>query len=315
MTGGKNLWKISTAERLQVWPKTSRIRYLSKPTKFMPARFVNNNGICAPQKVPFDIPAKESIESAAFATHGGGYYIMRRETEICEAVFVLRGRYNARINGRDFKIGGGCYFVLPSGSTCRDSIDGKFADILWFRFNAKSVWAKIIGEVPYKAEARNLEAIVALAKIYADEAHSQSPSAAYLQDTISLLAQILRREFAFRNPHAENKIETAANDLARKIRANPSAKRTRTRAAKSAGTDAEKLDAAFERKFGMSYARFARKTKMDTAVKLLSKGLKIKECARKLGYSDAYSFSNSFKSYYGMSPKNFASKADAKRRA
>ncbi len=312
MAGGKNLWKISTTERLQVWPKTSRIRYLSKPTKFMPARFVNRDGISAPRNVPFDIPAKESVESAAFATHGGGYYIMRRETEVCEAVFVLRGHYNARINGEDFKIGRGSYFVLPANSTCRDSIDGKSADILWFRFHAKSAWAEILGRTPYKAVAKNLEAISALAKIYADEAHSQSPSPTYLQDTMRLLAQTLRREFAGRNASNEGKAESAAAELARKIVSNPSKRRTRARAAKSLKTPPEKLDAAFKNGFGMSYAKFARKAKMEAAAKMLSENSKVGECAKKLGYADAYSFSNSFKSYYGMSPKKFRANASGK---
>lgn len=312
MAGGKNLWKISTAERLQVWPKTSRIRYLSNPTKFMPARFVNRDGISAPNNVPFDIPAKESVESAAFATHGGGYYIMRRETEVCEAVFVLRGHYNARINGEDFKIGRGSYFVLPANSTCRDSIDGKSADILWFRFHAKSAWAEILGRTPYKAAAKNLEAIYALAKIYADEAHSRLPSPTYLQDTMRLLAQTLRREFAARKPRTERKAESAAEELARKILSNPSKKSTRTRAAKSIKTPPEKLDGIFRNAFGMSYAKFARKAKMEVAAKMLSENSKIRDCAKKLGYADAYSFSNSFKGYYGMPPKKFRAKTSGK---
>ena len=166
----KQLWKISKTDRIQVWPAESKIKYLSKPTKHMPPRFVNRGGIEAPKNPRAEIFAEFGLEGAAFATHRSGYYIMRKETETDEAIFVLDGKYGAKTENCDFKIGRGGFFILPAGTVCRDAVSGRGARVLWFRFARKSPWHALVGARERAGKSAEFGKIAALAQMYADEA-------------------------------------------------------------------------------------------------------------------------------------------------
>lgn len=303
MGAKKNLlWKMATAERLQTWPAESRISYFSKPTKFMPKHFVNKGNIRTPADFGFDVPARYGIAAAAFATHKKGYYIMRRETETSEIIYVLRGVYKARIADGNFDIRRGQFLFLPVNETCRDSIEGKSADILWFRMEANSHWKKISGGKPILGQSENLAKIVSLSKMYIDEAYAAAPSREHLDDIMKIIAETLRREFLKTAglPEREN-----AENILEHIRENIAKSWTLAKAAKKFGLSRKELNSLFEKHFGGTFAKTVRKSKMDIAVKLLSKGKTMRSIAKKTGFADAYSFSNAFKSHFGTSPKSF----------
>lgn len=56
---------------------------------------------------------------------------------------------------------------------------------------------------------------------------------------------------------------------------------------------------------GCSPSTYINKKRMELAVELLSKGLRVIEVADQSGFKDPYYFSKAFKKYYGMTPKEF----------
>ena len=296
----KQLWKISKTDRIQVWPAESKIKYLSKPTKHMPPRFVNRGGIEAPKTPRAEIFAEFGLEGAAFATHRSGYYIMRKETETDEAIFVLDGKYGAKTENCDFKIGRGGFFILPAGTVCRDAVSGRGARVLWFRFARKSPWHALVGARERAGKSAEFEKIAALARIYADEAYSERASREHLRNILKVLAETLRREIS----ESETERDTQAADaISEKIRKGPAKPHTRTKAAKREKLDTKTLDGIFVRARGTTFAQAARTIRLESALEEYARGATLKACAKKFGYADAYSLSNAIKTRFGSSPK------------
>lgn len=296
----KQLWKISKTDRVQVWPAESEIKYLSKPTKHMPPRFVNRGGIEAPKNPRAEIFAEFGLEGAAFATLRSGYYIMRNEKETDEAIFVLDGKYRAKTENCDFKIGRGGFFILPAGTVCRDAVSGRGARVLWFRFARKSQWHAAIGEKERAGKSAEFEKIALLAQMYADEAYSEHASRGHLRNILKVLAETLRREISQSDSCLDAQI---ADAISEKIRKSPARRHTRTKAAKRENLDAKTLDKIFVRARGTTFAHAARTIRLESALEEYARGATLKTCAKKFGYADAYSLSNAIKTHFGASPK------------
>lgn len=296
----KQLWKISKTDRIQVWPAESKIKYLSKPTKHMPPRFVNRGGIEAPKNPRAEIFAEFGLEGAAFATHRSGYYIMRKETETDEAIFVLDGKYGAKTENCDFKIGRGGFFILPAGTVCRDAVSGRGARVLWFRFARKSPWHALVGARERAGKSAEFGKIAALAQMYADEVYSEHASREHLRNILKVLAETLRREIS----ESETERDTQAADaISEKIRKSPAKPHTRAKAAKREKLDTKTLDGIFVRARGTTFAQAARTIRLESALEEYARGATLKACAKKFGYADAYSLSNAIKTRFGSSPK------------
>ena len=297
----KQLWKISKTDRVQVWPAESEIKYLSKPTKHMPPRFVNKGGIKAPKNPRAEIFAEFGLEGAAFATHRSGYYIMRKETETDEAIFVLDGKYAAKTENCDFKIGRGGFFILPAGTVCRDAVSGRGARVLWFRFARKSPWHTVLGARERAGKSAEFEKIAALARMYADEAYSEHASREHLRNILKVLVEMLRREIS--ESDACRDAQTA-DSISEKIRKSPASPHTRAKTAKREKLNAKTLDEIFARARGTTFAHAARTIRLEAALEEYTRGATLKACAKKFGYADAYSLSNAIKTHFGASPKH-----------
>ena len=266
----------------------------------MPPRFVNRGGIEAPKNPRAEIFAEFGLEGAAFATHRSGYYIMRKETETDEAIFVLDGKYGAKTENCDFKIGRGGFFILPAGTVCRDAVSGRGARVLWFRFARKSPWHALVGARERAGKSAEFGKIAALAQMYADEAYSEHASREHLRNILKVLAETLRREIS----ESETERDTQAADaISEKIRKGPAKPHTRAKAAKREKLDTKTLDVIFVRARGTTFAQAARTIRLESALEEYARGATLKACAKKFGYADAYSLSNAIKTRFGSSPK------------
>lgn len=70
------------------------------------------------------------------------------------------------------------------------------------------------------------------------------------------------------------------------------------------------LGEIFRRNTGEGILQYQKRKKMELAVLLLRSGVPIKVVHQRLGYDNVQYFSNSFKSYYGISPVNFYNRGD-----
>ena len=299
----ETLWKISGSDRLQVWPKGSSQMYLSKPTAFMHRRFIDNKKISAPPNQPFDVMEAEGIESAGIALHKKNFYISRRDPGIIGLIYVLKGSYRIRADGEIFRLGRGMAFSAPAGTALTDNARGGDVRVLWFRLKNTPFWRRVAGGKIRAQKSRGFEKILFLTRLYAEEAYSECPSITYMQNVLKTLVCAIERDFACPAPRggSEAALENIAADAAKNLRL----KKTAAHAAKMAGMRAKAFNAAFEKKFGLTYAKYALKLRMEKALELLRRGETLRKIAAETGFADAYSLSNAFKDFYGKSPRNF----------
>jgi len=305
------LWKISTGERFQIWPEESVQRYLTKPTKYMPTRFVNSGNIEAPRAMPFDVADSSGIESAAFSLHKKGFYISRHEPDTFGLIYVIKGRYNIRTDSEKFEIGAGMLFVLPAGYTCEDSARGGDVNVLWFRIKNSPFWRKVFGNSPQCRSAKFFGETLELAKMYSDEAYSEHPSVLHLQNILKVLTETLRREFSSSESARERlvleRLIAEVSDSFRK-------KWTAAKGAEFCGITTKALNALCEEFFGATFPKLVLKMRMEKILELVLGGATLRETAKRAGFADGYSLSNAFKAYYGSSPKAFIARLGLKKR-
>ncbi|MCL2462157.1 MAG: AraC family transcriptional regulator [Defluviitaleaceae bacterium] len=65
----------------------------------------------------------------------------------------------------------------------------------------------------------------------------------------------------------------------------------------------------FKKHIGTSPKQYLAKLKMERARSLLQEGVSVKETAMRVGFSDAFSFSKQFKSFFSLSPTNFKNRS------
>lgn len=79
--------------------------------------------------------------------------------------------------------------------------------------------------------------------------------------------------------------------------------------AQFAGMHRSHLSSRFKHSFGMSPREYLIKLKMERAGEMLrSRTLSVTDISLSLGYTDLYTFSRAFSTYYGMSPSNYRSR-------
>jgi AraC-like DNA-binding protein len=78
--------------------------------------------------------------------------------------------------------------------------------------------------------------------------------------------------------------------------------------AKSCGITVRVLERFFLAGFGCTPRQLLKRQRMQRAAELLRNGSNVNETADRLGYHDRSHFSRDFKKYYGVAPKEYASR-------
>lgn len=290
-------WKISNENRLQIFPKSSRQTYLTRPTKILPREALESAGVSVPPRRYADVLSKFGIVAAASASYSRRYYIFRGAKTAYNTVcfFLSVSDYRAKFDSASFRVSSGDVLFIPAKTPCDTSASR--AEILWFEMPDTPFWRGVFGRSPVCKKSANLERVRLLADMYSEELYAERPNASRLVSLGGLLAGLLRSEFV-----GAAGGDDAITRLVEKIDSDISANWTLEKACAFARMGKFKLNGAFEERFGGTFSKYLLSLRMERAAALLESRATLGEIAREVGFSDGHALSYSFKKYYGFPP-------------
>ncbi len=293
------LWKINSSDTLQIWPRKSSETYISSP--FLPRELVSaKNGIFAPPKGFPDMLSLNGIENAAFTIHRKPYYSERVKKRFPTVIYTLRGTARADFGGNSHILKKGCVFLSATGTDSIVKVD-KTWEILWFHMKKKSAWDDVLGKECVVMQSEVSASIAAAAKIYATEIYSSRPSLDVLESGANFICSLIRKDFSKAAPQSA-KVESILAELEKQPASAPPA----SELAKRLSISVYQLDKICRSLKAKTYAALQSDTRMRIAVKKISEGKPLSECAKAAGYSGVFALSKAFKKRYKISPSEFA---------
>lgn len=296
------LFHINNDYMAQFWAKGTTQKYLSKPSKYMPAKLVNSSAeISAPTPLPVDILGRRGIRNAGLTKHLSGYYFCRQKNAYNDIIFVMEGKFHADFDGKKNELSSGDVLCVPAGCLCDDKVKSGKAVVFWLHLDNSPHWD--FGATTKILRPENFFEITAVMKLYLDEIYRKNRSIAYLEKIADLLEELLCRLFG----GAKSIAGCAVSAYAERIAGAPSKNWSRTAAAKHFGVSPAVADKMFLEATGKTVAKTVAAARMKTALKFIENGGRdFEKLAAKTGYSSVSALSKAFKRFYGKSLKNFA---------
>lgn len=298
------LWQFRSENKIQMWPRTDSQRYITMPTKLFPRESILRGKILVPPRLPIDIARQTGILASAFSSHNKDYFVSHMGESFITCIIMAQGQYCAKISGKSYNINKGDFFALPAGVPCDYFTRKKSFELIWFHIKNDSEWRNICGTAPSLHKMRLGGEFAALYQMYSNELYSDSPSITFLQNALGLMVEILKRQFS---PAPEECGGAKLKTLLANVNANLHLNWTAEKAAKKIPCTVARLNEMFAKKFGKTFPKYLLEIRMQTALRLVSKGLPLAEIARRTGFSTPYALSNTFKKHFGAAPKRYIS--------
>ncbi len=304
------LWSYTDNNKAQFWSEGTEQCYFSYECKnqYVPNSLINNferARIALPEKMPCDIFSKYSILASGILDAKKDYYHSRPTYPYHILLFVLDGKLSCETNGKKITCQKGSAISIPSGAILEESVKCPRCRVMWIHIKPNQAWNTALGTNVNFKECINLEDIVAISQIIKKEIYAKQRSIVFLQNSIAVFAELIMREFQIKS---ESKTHDKLDTLAQEIQKNPDLDWKRLSQAKKFSISGAKLDAIFEEKFSVTFAKFVLKSRMDKTLSLLKEDeLTFNEISKKVGYADQSALSKAFKNYYGKSLKNYES--------
>lgn len=114
----KDEWKISTENRLQIFPQGSSQIYLTRPTKIFPKEALKFKTVSTPPDKYCDVLSKYGIRTAAMAEYKKYYYISRGTgTDAYTVCFYIGAtNYRARFSDKIYSVKANDVLLIPVNS-------------------------------------------------------------------------------------------------------------------------------------------------------------------------------------------------------
>lgn len=300
----KDEWKISTENRLQIFPQGSSQIYLTRPTKIFPKEALKFKTVSTPPDKYCDVLSKYGIRTAAMAEYKKYYYISRGTgTDAYTVCFYIGAtNYRARFSDKIYSVKANDVLLIPMNSACDTSANR--AKTVWFELSNTAFWQKVLGNNPICKSAKNFADIAFLADMYRREIYSTRPSLPNLSAIAGLIVDCICREFDSERLSADDKL----SDFLREVEKSISENWTLKKACEKTGIGKGKLNLLLESKCGCTFSKYLLRLRMEYAAKLHKSGMNLSDIARLVGFSDGHALSYAFKKFYGESPENYSRK-------
>lgn len=305
------LWQFKSENKIQVWPKDDFQQYITPPSAIFPKQHLKWKNIACPPALPVNITLNGGVLAAGFSRHNSEYFVSHSGEPFFTYIVMLKGKYCAKTENKKYDICAKMGFLLPAKIPCDYFTRNSNFELIWFHIKPTSHWRSALGQKTLCRRLKYFEQFVFLFDLYRNELFSEKPELDYLQHAFALMMETVEREFSGDVPRkTPEKLSQKLEKFCRELPLKLSEKWTQKRAAARLGCTVRELDAAFSARHGKTFAKFLLGLRMADALKMLRAGKTVAEAARASGFSNAYAFSNSFKAFYGMSPRNYIAEID-----
>ena len=305
MSLGENLlWTRKSNEILQLWSSNSKQYFLQpQPAGSHFAGVRNSKNFFIPCPPLFDSLKARGISNSAIVELSSPYYMSRLSTDFHFLSYTLSGIGILKSGKRSYRIKKGDIMFIPAGNAYDLSVKSSWTKI-WFHVENSDYWNSILGDKICVKKSLNISNIEFAAKKYLEEMRKAFPQVEILDSLTILICSWIKDDFEDLN--SRNCILDA---LMADFLDNPSMKITAKYLAKRFGISKYELDKMCYKAKGINMAKYICEKRMEMARDILSSGKKtLSEISAYLGFSDAYSFSKSFKRFHGITPKAFRSR-------
>lgn len=305
------LWQFKNENKIQVWPKDDFQQYITPPSAIFPKQHLKWKNIVCPPPLPVNITLNGGVLAAGFSRHNSEYFVSHSGEPFFTYIVMLKGKYCAKTENKKYDICAKMCFLLPAKVPCDYFTRNSKFELIWFHIKPTSRWRNALGQKTLCRKLKYLDQFVFLFDLYRNELFSEKPRLDYLQHAFALMMATVEREFAADLPRKTHdgqlqKFEKFCGELPVKL----SEKWTQKRAATRLNCTVRELNETFSARHNKTFAKFLLDLRMTNALKMLRAGKTVAETARASGFSNAYAFSNSFKAFYGMSPRNYIAELD-----
>jgi AraC-like DNA-binding protein len=228
---------------------------------------------------------------------------------------LLRGEVDLTMDGLAIPPERPLMWLVPPGAVCRERCGG-LLESRWVAFRSPALVVRRRGTELEVGEGRptlrvprwkRLEAAAAagLVEVYRRlEVSSERHGLADEAETAALLLELLARFLALPALGAEAPGHRALRRFRDLLEQHAFADRRIADLAREAGGSPDHLTALFRRGFGARPVDYRNRLRLSRARELLAAGgMKVKDAARAVGFSDQLYFSRLFRRRYGLSPR------------
>ncbi len=307
MKSTKYLWSYTDNSKTQFWSEGTEQCYFSYESKneYMPDSLINNfkhAKISLPQKLSIDVFSKYFILASGIIDAKRDYFHSRPSYPYHIILIVLKGTLSCVVDNKRIECENGTIISIPSGKLLEERVKCARCRVLWIHLAPTLIWNSSLGKQISFRKATHLEDINMIVEILKKEIYAINPSILFLQNAVSIFAELLKREFSAED---FNESFVFVNRLADEIQNFPNKNWKSKDYARKLSVSQPYLDSMFFKKFSLTFSKFVLKIRMEKTLKLLTENiLNYSEIAKEVGYMDQSSLSKAFKKYYGCSLKN-----------
>lgn len=306
---GKNIsyvWKLFDDDELKLWDSGSTITLFSNfnISEYKKEKTVGfrDNFVIHPIKLSHNFWEKFGVNVIGIANHANGYYHSRINKGFFDFIITVSGSYSSKSNKHSYNANPGECLILPPDSQL-DSYVNMETEVIWIHLCDIPYWRDLLGDEIRIKRLNEFQEIVALSKAFKEEIFNKNRSFEVLEMIAEAFILVLRREFS-----KPKKSISEIKKILEAIKSNPAKKWKAREVAKNCGMTFREFDNLCKKLYAKSFSKILAGVRMKIAFELIKTGVYTNSyIAKKIGYSNAYSFSKAFSLYYKKSPQKMKS--------
>ena len=299
------MWTILDDTEMKLCPAGTNMKYLFfNPEKYPRLKKIKGDRESTLTYPPKNFPVweKHSIRSVGVAEHAKGYYHSRINGDFTDVLLVASGTLGVKFGDSTKTALKGQMLVIPPKCLVDTFVNRGRTVLYWLHLENTAKWNALVGD---KISVKTPECFAELISVlfaYESELYSRKCSQGVLELLAESFAAVFGRIFS---EGGNSSLQSRVEKLAAAMEKAPTHAWKHSDEAQKLGVSPEALNCHFLKAVSRTFSKHLVHCKMENALKMAVSGkFTNAEIARKIGYSDAYSFSKAFKKHYGVSPKN-----------
>ncbi len=308
----KYTWTYSDEREMFFWSDNSTNTFLSGEPLVMSRELVNSKSpkkLVSVSKNAPNIFSKYGIIRLGFSEKTKNYYQVIGKNPFLTMFLLENGELSININ-RTKKIlrKGDLLIIPPKAENITIQVNKGKVSILWAHIRASKFKTKKDSlSIEIQQNLPDAKLLFMLARSYELELYSKNPSIIVLSNLAQVVTEILSRSIEPQINERKN-IENKVLLFLEKLKMSNSQILSIKDVAKKLNLKTFELNSICLEKFALSFPKLVLKYRLDSALKLLKEGKSVAKVSKDLGYSSPYAFSRAFKTYYEISPSEYAKK-------